>query len=89
MILIPADYNRPGIKELKQEVLYEFTTDTLPPAINQLCIDNMYLICDKSRVHNRPGMKQALYTGRCQVVKNIIYIPTASVKYLSPLANPH
>ncbi|CAF1192835.1 unnamed protein product, partial [Rotaria sordida] len=60
MILSPDDRKSRGIKGVTQEIFNEWITSTLASAINQLYIDNMYLICDKSRSHNRTGMRQTL-----------------------------
>ncbi|CAF3016128.1 unnamed protein product [Rotaria sp. Silwood2] len=63
-------------------------TNTLAPAINRLRINDMYLICDKSRLHNMANMMRPLKTGKCKSIIDIHYMPTASAKYISPLDNP-
>ncbi|UJR18616.1 hypothetical protein I4U23_005524 [Adineta vaga] len=88
MTLTPEDRNYRKIKGVRQEIISEWITDTLAPAINQLQIDNIYLICDRSTSHNGVNMMEALRAGRCTSVKEIIHMPTASAKYLSPLDNP-
>ncbi|CAF1539553.1 unnamed protein product [Rotaria sordida] len=88
MTLTPEDRNKWRIKGVRQRVINKWITDTLAPAINRLNIDNIYLICDKSRAHNKANMIQALRAGKCKSVKKILYMPTASAIYVSPLDNP-
>lgn len=88
MTLTPEDRKSRQIKGIRQMVINQWITDTLAPAINQLHIDNVYLICDKSNAHNDEGMMHALRAGKCRSVKKFLYMPTASAKYLSPLDNP-
>ncbi|CAF2515544.1 unnamed protein product [Rotaria sp. Silwood2] len=60
MTLTPTDRRNRNVKGVRKEVVNEWIVDTLAPAINQLGTDNMYLICDKSRAHNKTNMMQAL-----------------------------
>jgi hypothetical protein len=46
------------------------------------------MICDGSRAHNQASMIQALRAGKCESVKQVLYMPAGSAKYLSPLDNP-
>ncbi|CAF3402309.1 unnamed protein product [Rotaria sp. Silwood2] len=88
MTLCPEDRERRRFKGVRQVVINQWITDTLAPAIERLNIDNIYLICDQSRAHNKMDMIQALRAGKCNSVKQILHMPTASAKYLSPLDNP-
>ncbi len=88
MTLSPEDRKYRKISGVSQLVVNEWITDTLAPAIKRLNIDNIYLICDQSRAHNTMDMAEALRAGKCKSVKQILYMPTASAKYLSPLDNP-
>jgi hypothetical protein len=60
MTLTPEDRKSRQVKGVTQMVINQWITDTLAPAINQLHIDNVYLICDKSNAHNDEGMMHAL-----------------------------
>jgi hypothetical protein len=88
MTLTPADRTARRIKGIRQQVINQWITDTLAPEINQLGINNLYLICDKSTAHNQVHMMQALKAAKCYSVIKFLYIPTAAAKYLSPLDNP-
>ncbi len=88
MKLFPEDRDYRKIKGINRLVMNQWISNTLAPAINRLHIDNIYLICDQSRAHNQADMIQALRAGKCESVKQILYMPTASAKYLSPLDNP-
>ena len=86
--LTPEDRSSRHIKSIRQEVINQWITDTLARAINRLSMNNIYLICDKSRTHNQVDMMQALHAGECYSVIKILYLPTGAAKYLSPLDNP-
>ena len=88
MTLSPADRNCRKIKDVDQQVVNQWISTTLAPAINRLHIDNIYLICDQSRAHNKANMIQALKVGKCDSVKEVLHMLTASAKYLPPLDNP-
>ena len=79
MTVTPAD---------RKEVVNEWIRNTLAPAMNQLCIENFHLICDKSRAHNKRNMVEALNGSECRSVIDVCYMPTASAKYVSLLNNP-
>ena len=46
------------------------------------------MICDRSRAHQRLVLLEALKAGRCREVVDILFMPTASAKYLSQWDNP-
>ena len=87
MTLSPEDRNYRKIKGVRQAVINQWIIDTLALAINRLQIDDVYLICDRSTAHNKMDMFQALRAAKCKSVKQILHMPTASAKYLSPLDN--
>ncbi|CAF4279788.1 unnamed protein product, partial [Rotaria sordida] len=88
MILSPTDRKNRHIEGITKEILNEWIVNTLAPAINRLSVNNVYLIYDKSRVHNKADMIQALKTGKCKSIIDVCYMPTASAKHISPLDNP-
>ncbi|CAF2860573.1 unnamed protein product [Rotaria sp. Silwood2] len=85
--LTSEDRNYRRIKGVRQAVINQWITDTLASAINRLHIDNIYLICDQTRAHNEVDMIEVLRAGKCESVKEILHMPTASAKYVSPLDN--
>ncbi|CAF3898161.1 unnamed protein product [Rotaria sp. Silwood1] len=88
MILTPTDRKARNIDGVRKEIVNEWIINELAPAINRLSVNNIYLICDKSRAHNRQCMIEALKAGKCKSVLDVCYMPTASAKYISPLDNP-
>lgn len=88
MTLTPADRKDKDIAGVRKVVVNEWILNTLAPAINRLSIENFYLICDKSRAHNKRNMIEALNAGGCGSVIDVCHMPTASAKYVSPLDNP-
>ena len=85
MVLTPDDRKEKDIKGVRKHIVNEWILKKLAPAINRLAIDNVYLICNKSRAHNKLGMMQAFKDANCPSVIGIHYMPTASAKYISPL----
>ncbi|CAF3554161.1 unnamed protein product [Rotaria sp. Silwood2] len=88
IVLTPDDRKAKGIEGIRKHVVNDWITNTLGPAINALNIDNMYLICDRSRAHHKENMMNALKKVKCKSVLDIYFMPTASAKYVSPLDNP-
>lgn len=88
MILSPTDRKNRHTDGVTKEILNEWIVDTLAPAINRLSIDKVYLVCDRSHIHNKMDMIQALKTGKCQSVVVVCFMPTAPAKYISPSSNP-
>ncbi|CAF0985160.1 unnamed protein product [Didymodactylos carnosus] len=88
MVLTPDDRKEKDIKGVRKHIVNEWILKKLAPAINRLAIDNVYLICDKSRAHNKLDMMQAFKDANCPPVIGIHYVSTASSKYISPLDNP-
>ena len=88
MTLTPSDRKGKDIAGVRREIVNEWILNTLAPAINRLCIENFYLICDKSRADNKRDMIEALNAAGCRSVIDVCYMLTASAKYVSPLDNP-
>ncbi|CAF1481406.1 unnamed protein product, partial [Didymodactylos carnosus] len=78
MVLTPDDRKEKDIKGVRKHIVNDWILKKLAPAINRLAIDNVYLICDKSRAHNKLDMMQAFKDANCPSVIGIRYIPTAS-----------
>ena len=66
MTLTPDDRKEKDVAGVRKEIVNEWIRNTLAPAINRLCIENFYLICDKSRAHNKRDMVEALNAGGCR-----------------------
>ncbi|CAF1342027.1 unnamed protein product [Rotaria sordida] len=88
MTLTLADRKNRNIEGIRKEVVNEWIIKMLAPAINRLGINNIYLICDKSRSHSKVNMMETLKAGKYKSVVDIFYMPTASAKYMPPLDNP-
>ena len=71
-----------------ENMVNDWITNALAPAINALNIDKMHLIWDRSRAHHKQSMMKALKNAKCILVLNIYFMPTASAKYVSSLDNP-
>ena len=66
----------------------EWIRNELAPAIGRLGLTSVYVICDKSRAHQKLAMLEASKAGRCREVVDVLFMPIASAKYISPLDNP-
>ncbi len=88
MTLTPDDRKNRNIESVRKEIVNEWIVKTLVLAINRLSIDNIYLICDKSRSHNKVNMMETSKAGKCESVIDVCYMPTASAKHISPLDDP-
>ena len=86
--LTPTERQRRNIKGVTKFIVNEWIINELAPAIGRLGLTSVYVICDKSRAHQRLAMLEAFKAGRCREVVDVLFMPTASAKYLSPLDNP-
>ena len=83
----PEDRAIRGVKGVRKEAVNEWIVNDLAPSINRLGDNDIYLVCDKSRAHNRLDMLQALNAGHCGSVVDVLFMPSVSAKYVSPLDN--
>lgn len=86
--LTPTERQRRNIKGVRKFVVNEWIRNELALAIGRLGLTSVYVICDNSRTHQRLAMLEAFKAGRCGEVVDVLFMPTASAKYLSPLDNP-
>jgi hypothetical protein len=82
MTLTPAECKNQNIEGVRKEIVNQWIDKTLAPTINRLGINNIYLICDKSRSHNKVNMMEALKADKCKSVKDICYILRTSANYI-------
>ena len=69
------------------DMLNSFIEDYLGRAIAGIDRFPLYLLCDKSRIHNIENMTESFQMGFCFEIVNISFLPTQSAKRLSPLDN--
>ncbi len=68
----------------ENKIVNEWIVKTLAPAINRLDIDNIYLICDKSRFHNKVNIMEVLKAVKCKFRQsNLASIQRSSSKSIS------
>jgi hypothetical protein len=69
------------------DMLNSFIEDYLARSVAALDIYPMFLLCDRSRIHNCEKMKESFENGLCFEVIDISFLPAQAAKRLSPLDN--
>lgn len=87
MIYSPKDREELGVKGITGDMLNSFIEDYLARAIAAKDRYPLYLLCDKSTIHNIEKMKEAFQNGLCFEIVDISFLPTQAAKRLSPLDN--
>lgn len=74
-------------KGITKDMLLSYIRDVLAQAVGALDRYPLTLIIDRSTIHNPAEMLQEFHDWGCQELTEVIKIPTASAKRLSPLDN--
>ncbi|CAF3491093.1 unnamed protein product [Rotaria sp. Silwood2] len=87
IIFTPEDRRTRNVKGINSDLFIEFIENVLCPSITELDPCPMYLVSDKSNIHNASKIEQAFrnvgYTGLTEV----LILPTQAAKRVSPLHN--
>jgi len=83
MIYSPSERD----KGVTTEMLLSYIRDLLAQAAGALDRYPLYLLIDKSTIHNEAKMLQEFHDWGCQELVEIIKMPAAAAKRLSPLDN--
>jgi hypothetical protein len=76
-----------GVDGVNSNMLIHYIHNVLAQAIAALDIYPIFLIIDKSNIHNIDRMKQAFIDSGCQCIADIVVLPTQAAKRVSPLDN--
>lgn len=87
MIYGPEERKQWGSKGITSNMFNTFIEDYLARSIAALDQYPLVLCCDKSNAHNAEKIKESFENGLCFEISEIIYLPTASAKRISPLDN--
>ena len=87
MIYSPEDRKQLKVDGITGDMLNSFIEDYLGRAIAAKDRYPLYLLCDKSKIHNIEKMKESFQNGLCFEIVDISFLPTQSAKRLSPLDN--
>jgi hypothetical protein len=86
-IFTPEDRRTRNVKGINSDMFIDFITNVLCPSITELNPSPMYLVLDKSNIHNASKIEQAFrnfgYTG----LREVLILPTQAAKRVSPLDN--
>lgn len=74
-------------KGITQEMLLDYVRNLLAQAAGALDTYPLTLVCDRAAIHNEAKLLQEFHDWGCQEMAEVIRIPPASAKRLSPLDN--
>ncbi|CAF3442038.1 unnamed protein product [Rotaria sp. Silwood1] len=87
IIYSPADRKTKNVKGINSNMLIDFMENILCPSISTLDYCPIYLVLDKSHIHNISKIKEALGNFECMKSVEILVMPTQAAKRISPLDN--
>ncbi len=87
VIFTPQDQKTRNVKGINGEMLIDYIENVFCPAIDKLNYHPIYLIVDKSNIHNVSNIEQALRSGGCTTLTQVLIIPTQAGKRINPLDN--
>jgi hypothetical protein len=87
MIYTPDERTRARVKGINTKMLITYIQTLLAQAIGATDEYPIYLVLDRSTIHNEIEMMQAFHDHGCQSLVEIIKMPTQAAKRLSPLDN--
>jgi hypothetical protein len=74
-------------KGITTDLLVEYIRDYLAQACGALDVYPLYLLVDRSTIHNEDKIKETFHDWGCQELVEVVKMPAASAKRLSPLDN--
>jgi DDE superfamily endonuclease len=87
MIYTPNERTSMNVKGINKKMLIKYIQDILAQAVGATDLYPIYLVMDRSTIHNEDEMMEAFHDNGCQSLVEIIKMPTQSAKRLSPLDN--
>jgi hypothetical protein len=87
IIYTPKDRKEEQSRGINQEMLLEYIRSLLGQAAGALDQYPLYLVLDRSGIHKEGKIIQEFHDWGCQEMKEIIIMPPAAAKRLSPLDN--
>jgi hypothetical protein len=87
MIYTPNERTRTGVKGINTKMLITYIQNLLAQSLGATDEYPIYLVIDRSTIHNEEEMMQAFHDNGCQSLVEIIKMPTQAAKRLSPLDN--
>ena len=87
IIYTPQERKQLNVEGITTSMLIKYIDNILAQAVASIDDYPLYLILDKSSIHQKEKMIEAFRDRNCQDLVDIIYMPTKSAKRLSPLDN--
>jgi DDE superfamily endonuclease len=72
---------------ITQEMLLDYIRNLLAQAAGALDVYPLYLVVDRASIHNTEKMLEVFHDWGCQELKDVMLMPPAAAKRLSPLDN--
>ena len=86
-VFTPKERSDAEVKGINESMLLQFIDDVLAQAVEGLDRYPMYLILDKSTIHQPAKIIQAFQDRSSYSISNVLLLPTQAAKRLSPLDN--
>lgn len=87
IIYTPEDRKRLKVDGIRAEMLIKFIDDILAQSVAALDEWPVYLLLDRSNIHQKERMMEAFRDRGCQNLVDIKFMPAKAAKRLSPLDN--
>ena len=86
-IYTPKERGSEGVRGVNQDMLLNFIDDILAQAVEGLNRYPLILVLDRSTIHSPTKILQAFHDRSSFSITEVLLMPTASAKRLSPLDN--
>lgn len=87
IIFTPQDRRTRNVKGINSDMLADFIENVLCPSTNELDNCPIYLVLDRSTIHNTSKIEQALCDGGYAGLREVLILPKQAAKRVSPLNN--
>ncbi len=87
IIYTPKDRKTADVQGINTEMLIQYVQDILAQACGALDRYPLYLVLDRSSIHNQQQLLDEFNLNGCQELIEVIKMPTQAAKRMSPLDN--
>jgi hypothetical protein len=87
VIYTPKERSDAGVRGINTKMLIIYIQTVLAQACGALDLYPLYLVLDRSRIHNEKEIIDAFHDNGCQELIQVLKMPTQAAKRMSPLDN--
>ncbi len=87
IIFSPKERKQAGVKGINTKMLIQYIENILAQAVGAIDEYPMYLVLDKSSIHNEQEILDAFHYNGCQSLVQVTKMSTQAAKRMSPLDN--